>query len=209
MNEYMKKYIKMNNIILQINIRTDALSFLMISFHLSILCLWEDRLSLGHRLEQKNRLSRVRDKEWREKRDRSKIARGRAVARAYRWEKWAKKAHFRGGLSAGDVLLRYIAKGSICSGQSVPFFAPTYTRTRSPHFADVSDIGVTTAFYKVRDFATGMCIRLPYPFYHSRLPLATSYSSLSAFRGIVFAPLDLVPRSQCFSIFARQHRMFS
>jgi len=53
-----------------------------------------------------------------------------AVARAGERNE-RKKAHFRGGLSAGDVRCRHIAKGNICSGRS--FFWPgTHTRGRSP-----------------------------------------------------------------------------
>lgn len=68
-----------------------------------------------------------------------------------------------GGLSAGDIPRRHIAKRSICSVPTGSLGPPSSSRTHTDahsHFA-VSDFRVTTAFYKVRDFSAGMCIRVP------------------------------------------------
>lgn len=141
--------------------------------------------------------------------DRSKIAEKRWRSRGHTAERnGRKKPHFHGGLSAGDVPYRHIARWSICSGQSVPFFAPTYTHGHSP-FRHLLHIGVTTAFYKVRDSSAKMCIRAslpcPIPFFHPpsfypvslhpfSLELLSSYSVL-AYPGA---------RLQCVSISIRR-----
>jgi len=72
-------------------------------------------------------------------------------------EKWAKKAHFCGGLSVGDV-----PSPLYCKGKHMfrPVCSPSSHQCARGHFP-VSDTGVTAAFYKVRDFSVEMCIRIP------------------------------------------------
>lgn len=192
------------NIILQIN-RTDALSLTPHVFHDFIPSIYIVSMERSFVTESQTRIekSTFASKRQRMEGEERQIENcEEAVARAYRWEKWAKKAHFRGGLSAGDVLLRYIAKGSICSASLSPFFAPTYTRTRSPHFDDVSDIGVTTAFYKVRDSAAGMRIRVPYPFYHSLSLLRSFLSVFPRTRYCLRTPQSCTPLAMFFNFYS-------
>jgi len=108
------------------------------------------------------------------------------MAAAWR-EKWAKKAHFCGGLSVRDVpslplyckgkhMFRPVCSSSLhqCARGRFPFF-------RLRH--------VTAAFYKVRDSSAGMCIRISTP--RSILPffLPPSCFPRTIFpRAIVFAP---------------------
>lgn len=77
-----------------------------------------------------------------------------AVARR---EKWAKKAHFCGGLSVGDSL-SLPAPPLYCEGKHM--FRPVCPLLCTNVHADashspVSGTGVTAAFYKVRDFFGG------------------------------------------------------
>lgn len=94
-------------------------------------------------------------------------------------------------------LPRYIAKGSICSGQSFPFFAPMCMQT-----LPIPDAGVTAAFYKVRDFTTGMYIRVSPCRVLFSLPPSRFPRSISP-EAIVFATIRALvsrSRSRCVSI---------
>lgn len=72
-----------------------------------------------------------------------------AVALAYRREMGEKRLISAGFIGWRRSPLRHIAKGSICSGAGLSPSLRRRAHGRS-HFA-VSDVGVTTAFYKVRD----------------------------------------------------------
>lgn len=185
----------------------------------------------ARRLERKNRLSREERKrketervrkrerkraeeERREKRTDRKLRRsdgGRADIAAR--EMGEKRLISVGGLSAGDIPRRHIAKRSICSVPTGSLGPPSSSRTHTDahsHFA-VSDFRVTTAFYKVRDFSAGMCIRVPprAPPRARSIFLVLGVYPPSRFLFIRF-PLELLSsylRSQCVSISVRRRAL--
>jgi len=105
--------------------------------------------------------------------DRSKIAEERWRSRGHTAERnERKKPHFHGGFIGWRRSLP-----SYCVVKHM--FRPVCSllcadiHTDTPHYA-VSDIGVTTAFYKVRDSSAKMCIRISLPRFYPPLPPLSS-----------------------------------
>lgn len=185
----------------------------------------------ARRLERKNRLSReerkrketerVRKREKKSgggekgEKDRSKIAKERWRSRGHSGERnGRKKAHFRGGfIGWRHSPPPYCEERSICSVPTGSLGPPSSSRTHTDahsHFA-VSDFRVTTAFYKVRDFSAGMCIRVPprAPPRARSIFLVLGVYPPSRFLFIRF-PLELLSsylRSQCVSISVRRRAL--